>query len=148
MRPRNRIIAAMAALPISFLLATTSAGAVMPAPVLYLTGVENYSTASGNFVRYQYDVFNKAAYAADLFAAAPSLPPCGNNANASRAWVDFYDQRGKRLYGFCALGTTEALGKIWFATPEGTIPPSWVYIEINDRQTNTKVRSNLADTSM
>ena len=27
-----------------------------------------------------------------------------------------------------------------------TIPPSWVYIELNDRQTNTKYKSNLADT--
>ena len=40
------------------------------------------------------------------------------------------------------------MGSIWFATPEGTIPPSYVYIEIMDRQTNTKYRSNLADTTL
>jgi len=27
------------------------------------------------------------------------------------------------------------------------VPPSYVYIEMNDRQTNTKYKSNLADTS-
>jgi hypothetical protein len=39
------------------------------------------------------------------------------------------------------------LGAIWFALPVGTVPPSYVYIEINDRQTNTRLRSNLADTT-
>jgi len=27
------------------------------------------------------------------------------------------------------------------------VPPSWVYIELNDRQTNTKYKSNLAETT-
>ena len=27
------------------------------------------------------------------------------------------------------------------------VPPSYIYIEMNDRQTNTKYKSNLADTS-
>jgi hypothetical protein len=31
---------------------------------------------------------------------------------------------------------------------EGVLPPSWVYVEINDRQTNTKYKSNLAETVM
>jgi hypothetical protein len=120
----------------------------IPNPILYLTGTEFYSTGGKNFIRYQYDVFNKSAYPAALFAASPSLPPCGLNANASRSWVDFYDQSGKRLYGFCALGDPANLGKIWFALEDGIIPPSYVYIEINDRQTNTKYKSNLADTVM
>ena len=120
----------------------------IPNPILYLTGTEFYSTGGKNFIRYQYDVFNKSAYPAALFAASPSLPPCGLNANASRSWVDFYDQSGKRLYGFCSLGDPANLGKIWFALEDGIIPPSYVYIEINDRQTNTKYKSNLADTVM
>jgi hypothetical protein len=93
-------------------------------------------------------VFNKQLYPAAMFAAAPSLPPCGLNASASRSWVDFFDQAGKRLYGFCALGDPAQLGQIWFALEEGAVPPSWVYIEINDRQTNNRYRSNLADTIM
>ena len=120
-----------------------------PNPILYLTGTEHYTTSGGSFVRYRYDVLNKDQYPAALFAAAPSLPPCGRNANSSRTWVDFFNARtNQRLYGFCALGNPQNLGSIWFATPEGTIPPSYVYIEIIDRQTNTRYRSNNADTVM
>lgn len=119
---------------------------VLPNPVLYLMSTEYYTANGQNFIRYSYDVLNKDAYPADLFAAAPALPPCGANRNSSRAWVDFFDSRGKRLYGFCALGKPADLSGIWFAMPEDVIPPSYVYIEINDRQTNTKYKSNLADT--
>ena len=128
--------------------AVTPARAVPPNPILYLIGLEYYAVNGQNFVRYRYDVFNKDQYPAELFAAAPGLPPCGTNTNSSRSWVDFFDSRGRRLYGFCALGNPNNLGQIWFALPEGQVPPSYIYIEINDRQTNTKYRSNLADTVM
>ena len=131
------------------LFAGSAAPAVaQPNPILYLTHLEYYTINGQNFVRYNYDVFNKDQYPAAMFAAAPGLPPCGNNANSSRSWVDFFTSRGQRLYGFCALGNPSNLGRIWFALPEGQIPPSYIYIEINDRQTNTKYRSNLADTVM
>jgi hypothetical protein len=122
--------------------------AVIPNPVLYLMGTEVYSTGGTNWIRYRYDVLNKADFPAELFAAAPALPPCGLNTKASRSWVDIYDQRGKRLYGFCAIGKPADLNGIWFAMEESVIPPSWIYIEINDRQTNTKYKSNLAETSL
>jgi hypothetical protein len=121
---------------------------IIPNPVLYLTGTEAYSTGGKNWIRYSYDVLNKADYPAELFAAAPALPPCGTNTNSSRSWVDIYDQSGKRLYGFCALSKPADLNRIWFAMEDGVVPPSWVYIEINDRQTNTKYKSNLAETSL
>jgi hypothetical protein len=116
-------------------------------PVLYLVGVENYTANGKNWVRHRFDVFNKSEYPAEMFAAAPDLPPCGLNKNSSRSWVDFFDATGKRLYGFCALGTPDDLSKIWFATEEGTLPPSWVYIVITDRRTNTQYKSNLAETA-
>ena len=120
-----------------------------PNPILYLTGIEYYSTGSGSFVRYRYDVMNKADYPAAMFAAAPSLPPCGRNTNSSRTWVDFFNARtNQRIYGFCALGNPSNLNGIWFAVPEGTVPPSYVYIELIDRQTGTRYRSNNADTVM
>jgi hypothetical protein len=119
-----------------------------PNPVLILTGTEFYTANGKNWIRYSYNVFNKDEYPADMFASAPALPPCGTNTKASRSWVDFYDQSGKRLYGFCALAKPDDLGKIWFALEDGVIPPSYVYIEITDRQTNTKYKSNLADTTM
>lgn len=119
-----------------------------PNPVLYLTSTEPYSVNGQNFIRYRYDVFNKDAYPAAMFAPAPALPPCGNNTNSARSWVDFFTSRGQRLYGFCALRSPNDMGQLWFALPEGQIPPSYVYIEITDRQTNTRYRSNLADTVM
>ena len=121
---------------------------VIPNPVLYLTGTELYQAGGKQYIRYKYDVLNKADYPAELFAAAPALPPCGKNTKSSRTWVDFFDSRGKRLNGFCALGKPADLGSIWFAIEEGVVPPSYVYIEMTDRQTNTKYKSNLSDTTL
>lgn len=121
----------------------------LPNPILYMTGSEVYQAGGKTWVRHRYDVLNKDAYPGDMFAPAPNLPPCGNNANSSRTWVDFFDGRtNARLYGFCALGGPQNLGSIWFASEEGTIPPSYVYIQMTDRQTNTRYRSNLADTTL
>ena len=119
----------------------------LPNPVLYFTGFEPFQTGGKQWIRYKYDVFNKDAYPAEMFAAAPALPPCGKNTKASRTWVDIFDQSGKRLNGFCALGKPADLSKIWFALEVGVVPPSWIYIELSDRQTNTKYKSNLADTT-
>lgn len=137
---------ALAIAAASMVASSPAAAQSAPNPILYLTGTEAYSTPGGDFIRYRYDVLNKTSYPAAMFAPAPGLPPCGSNTNSSRSWVDFFDSRGKRLYGFCALGSPNDLGVIWFAIAEGDIPPSYVYIEINDRQTNVKYKSNLADT--
>ena len=119
----------------------------IPNPVLYLTGTEVFQSNGKTFIRYKFDVLNKADFPAAMFAAAPSLPPCGANTKSSRTWVDIYDQSGKRLYGFCAFGKPSDLSGIWFGLEESVVPPSWVYIELNDRQTNTKYKSNLAETT-
>jgi len=121
---------------------------VLPNPVLYLTSTEFFSQGGKDFIRYNYDVLNKDAYPDAMFAAAPGLPACGNNTNSSRTWVDIFDSRGKRLYGFCAFSKASDLGKLWFALEDGVVPPSYIYIELNDRQTNTKYKSNLADTTL
>jgi len=127
---------------------TLSAPRALPNPVLYLSTVENYQSSGKNYVRYRYRVDNAVEYPDNMFAAAPSLPPCGTNTKSSRTWVDIYDQSGKRLYGFCALAKPDDLNGIWFALEETVVPPSWVYIELNDRATNTKYKSNLAETTM
>lgn len=120
----------------------------IPNPMLIFIGQEPYQASGKSYIRYRYAVFNQEAFPNTLFTASPNLPPCGQNTRASRTWVDFYDHTGKRLNGFCALGSNGDLGKIWFALEEGVIPPSWVYIELNDRQTQTKYKSGLADTTM
>lgn len=131
-------------------LATQSArtAPVLPNPVLYLMGTAPFQSGGKEFIRYTYDVLNKDAYPASMFAAAPALPPCGANTKSSRTWVDIFDQRGKRLFGFCALGKPDDLTGIWFALESDIVPPSYIYIEMNDRQTNTKYKSNLAETTL
>jgi hypothetical protein len=122
--------------------------APLPNPVLIMTGSEYYETGGQAYVRYNYQVFNFTSYPNAMFAPAPALPPCGSNTKAARTWVDFYDQQGKRLYGFCSLGKNSDLNALWFALPASQLPPSWIYIEMTDRQTNTKYKSNLAETTM
>jgi hypothetical protein len=116
--------------------------------VLYFTGQEVFTTGGKEFIRYSFDVANKQAYPNELFAASPDLPPCGGNTKAARTWVDIYEQSGKRLNGFCAFSKSADLGKIWFALETSQVPPSWVYIELTDRKTGTKYKSNLADTTL
>src|ERR1051325_810808 len=126
----------------------TASKSALPNPVLYFMGPEYFTINGVNIVRYKFDVLNKDNYPADMFAAAPSLPPCGTNTKASRTWVDIYEQNGKRLNGFCALGKPGDLARIWFALNEDDLPPSWVYVEFTDRKTNTKYKSNLAETTL
>lgn len=135
---------------VAVLLMTTAVASAppLPNPVLYLTGTESYQAGGKQWIRYRYDVLNKLDYPAAMFAAAPALPPCGKNTNSSRTWVDIFDQRGTRIYGFCALSKPADLGTIWFALEDGVVPPSYIYIEMTDRQTNTKYKSNLADTAL
>ena len=120
----------------------------LPNPVLYFIGQEPVTVRGKALIRYSFNVANFDAYPNELFAAAPELPPCGTNTKSARTWVDIFDQSGKRLNGFCALGKGSDLNGVWFVLDEGVIPPSWIYIELNDRKTNTKYKSNLAETSM
>lgn len=118
----------------------------LPNPVLFLVSVEPAQVRGKAIMRYTFAVDNFSAYPDSMFAASPALPPCGTNAKASRTWVDVYDQSGKRLQGFCAFSKASDLSSVWFALDADTVPPSWVYVELNDRQTSTKYKSNLAET--
>ena len=138
----------LAALLLAASFAAGTAAQALPNPILYMTGSEAYTAGGKNWIRHRYDVLNKASFPDAMFAQAPALPACGLNTKSARSWIDIYDSNGHRLYGFCALGKASDLGSIWFSTEEGTVPPSYIYIEINDRQTNTKYKSNLADTTL
>lgn len=113
-----------------------------------MSAMEAFEVKGVEHIRYRFDVINSDAYPAELFAASPDLPPCGKNTKSSRTWVDLFDQSGKRLHGFCALGKPEALSTIWFAIPSDIVPPSWIYIQMHDRKTDTKYKSNLAETTL
>lgn len=126
----------------------SAAAPVLPNPILYFLGAEYVEISGKQITRYRFDVLNKEQYPDDMFAASPALPPCGANTKAARTWVDLYDQNGKRLNGFCALGKSADLNGIYFGLETGVVPPSWIYIEMNDRKTNTKYKSNLAETTL
>jgi hypothetical protein len=144
---RNMLVSVFAA-ALALASQSTAAAPVLPNPVLAFLGQEFFESGGKQMTRYFFDVANKDEYPAEMFAAAPMLPACGKNKNASRTWVDIYDQNGKRLNGFCALGKPADLHRIWFALATDEVPPSWVYIELTDRKTETKYKSNLAETTM
>jgi hypothetical protein len=141
-------VLAVATLILVFATHGSAAAPVLPNPILYFIGAEFVDINGKQVTRYRFDVSNKEQYPDDMFAQSPALPPCGANTKAARTWVDLYDQSGKRLNGFCALGKSEDLNGIWFALETGVVPPSWVYVELNDRKTNTKYKSNLSDTTL
>jgi hypothetical protein len=145
---KKRTLLVSITLLLIFAVQSSASAPVLSNPVLYFIGQEFLTINGKQITRYNFDVANKSDYPDDLFAASPNLPPCGTNTKAARTWVDFYDQSGKRLQGFCSLGKPADLNGIWFALETGVIPPSWVYIEMNDRKTNTKYKSNLSDTTL
>lgn len=127
--------------------ATVTAQRPLPNPIVILLSPAYFEQGGKQWTRYNLMVFNYEEYPNDMFAAAPNLPPCGQNTKASRTWVEIMDQGGKRLYGFCALGSNTDLTKLWFALETDIVPPSWVYVVLNDRQTGKTYKSNLAETT-
>jgi hypothetical protein len=144
---RLNLIFCLVALPVLLAIPAAASAQAIPNPVIYLKSTEPYEKDGKKFVKYHFAVYNQAAFPAAMFAAAPDLPPCGMNTKSSRTWVDLYDQRGKRIWGFCAFSKPADLEDVWFALDEGAPPASWIYIELTDRKTNTKYKSNLAETS-
>lgn len=148
LRIGNRVATLAASLWLTALAAAGAPAAMppLPNPVLVLTGREYFQASGKHWTRYKFMVDNSYVYPNELFAAAPELPPCGVNTKSSRTWVDIYDQYGKRLNGFCALGGRDGLAQLWFALESDVIPPSWVYVQFTDRKTDTKYKSSLSET--
>jgi hypothetical protein len=112
-----------------------------PAPVLVFTGAHDVEVNGQFFTRYELVVANAESYSDVLFAPSADLPPCGNNPQAARTWLDIYDGAGARIYGFCAIGRNHDLRLLWFALPKGATPPPQVYLEMKDRLLGTVYRS-------
>lgn len=112
-------------------------------PQLYFTGKETSNINGNIFTRINLSVKNWGTFSNDLFSAAPSLPPCGLNTNASRTWVDIFDNNGKRLYGYCAFNSNENLKSFSFAVAAYQPLPASVYITLTDRVQNKVYTSNI-----
>jgi len=116
----------------------------LASPNLIFTGSEGFQNTSGAWMtRYRLEVTNRGDYPDAIFASAPYLPACGENPNSSRTWVYIYDDTDLRRYGFCALTSSDGLGSLWFAGPQGEYPGG-AYIEIEDRLCEITYESNLA----
>ncbi len=88
------------------------------------------------FIRYRFRVLNWKDFPNDLFIPSPDLPPCGLNPNSARTWVDLFAD-GRRVYGFCVLDSSQALGDaLSFNIPKGQKPPTSLFIRIHDRKVN------------
>jgi hypothetical protein len=110
-----------------------------PRPVLGL--VEQITR--GNFNEIYLVVSNWSAYAPALFAAAPHLPPCGQNRNSARTWVEIHDGETKtRIYGHCGINAPSGLARFAVSTPTARKPKS-VFIWLIDRELKRAGQSNL-----
>lgn len=145
---RNRSVLTAVVVVTVFAMQASATAPALPNPVLVFLGSESVELGGKQATRYYFDVDNKSVYPAEMFSQAPDLPPCGTNKKASRTWVELYDLNGKRLNGFCALGKPDDLNKLWFSLDNESVPPSWIYIELVDRKTGTKYKSNLAETTL
>ena len=147
---REKVMVFLASLGLLWFAAggVSTAQQTTPNPVIVFDGPEFFARDGKQWIRYRYHVENFDRYPKELFAAAPELPPCGKNNKAARTWVDIYDGAGKRLNGFCAFTHPNDLNKLWFALESEVVPPSWIYIELTDRKTNTKYKSALVETTL
>src|SRR3569623_481174 len=106
----KRLLVAVALL-IGF--ATSARAQPFPRPVLEFNGQFIFGPTLIVGLR----VVNWSDYSPTLFAESPKPPPCGLNPSASRTWVDIYNARNQRLYGFCDLADPSNLSHLWFSVP-------------------------------
>lgn len=118
----------------------------LPKPDLKLIGVkERPPEADGHiFVDYNLDVTNWTAFPAELFSAAPDLPPCGKNPTSARTWASIRNPQGTHIYGSCgAIPPVNYQGiRHWFAVEKGAAPPDSVFLVLEDRRCNIQYVSN------
>ena len=120
----------------------------LPNPQLELveSGKEYKDYAGTTYVNYQFRVANWKQFPAELFAAAPDLPPCGQNPNASRTWTSTYDsESGAHLYGSC--GAIEDFKGLYTRVPvkKGDNPPKGVFLTLEDRKCGITYKSNTVE---
>jgi hypothetical protein len=114
----------------------------LSAPQLEFLGKEAFEADGTTGTRYKLAVTNRTSYPQSLWHASANLPPCGKNENASRTSVEIFGSPGdKRLGVFCAVGSSEDLGQLWFAVPAGVKGPPCVYMVMTDRQSGQKYES-------
>ena len=97
------------------------------------------------FVRYWFQVTNRAVFSNAFFAPSPNLPPCGLNNHSARTWLRIYNANGGAyIYGYCAVSNNAAMAKLGFAVPAASPQPKAFYITLEDRLCHVTKKSNNA----
>ncbi|MEQ1762152.1 MAG: hypothetical protein ABL984_03295 [Pyrinomonadaceae bacterium] len=123
-------------------LSIAALGQSMPKPKLKLAGVTDGAN-NGVAVRvYELEVVNRADMLDEFFLAAPALPPCGKNADSSRTWINLYDEKSVRIYGWCGIKTSGELGSLRFMMRATDPQPKKIFIDLVDRAEGVILRSN------
>jgi hypothetical protein len=119
----------------------------LPTPVLAVTGRKANPAFPDAPAVIGLGITNWGDFPPEYFEAAPDLPPCGANKNASRTWLDIFDaDSNQRLYGYCALNAPENLVNLSLNLPPQREPPARVYVTLTDRRANVVRTSNVVDT--
>lgn len=111
-----------------------------PKPVVSFVRWE--AGAVPELLRAIFQVNNRSEFSDELFVAAPSLPPCGVNRMAWRAWVFFVAANGQRLNGFCGGPSDPSLRRISLNSNVGSPAPRGVTLVIVDRQMDRVYQSD------
>lgn len=115
----------------------------LPKPELQYLGPRRLMLRGLALVRHVFAVANWQAYDKALFAPAPDLPPCGQNANAARTWVDLLDgATGAQIFNHCAFTGPENLQGISHSFGRDGAPPAKVALRMTDRKTGRRVTSD------
>ena len=106
-------------------------------PVVQYLRTDSMPDVYGTLYRYHhFAITNAAAYAPELFAPSPNLPPCGLNTNSARTWMQIYSNPSgpfQQVYGYCGLSNLSgefAFGVLPSATETG------FQVELHDRLLN------------
>jgi hypothetical protein len=121
----------------------TSAPVEIPDPVLVWRNVETVKGSDGNpYIGITLGISNYAQFPAILFAKDSTLPPCGSNTAASRAWLRVYDaQSNKEINNYCRMNTASELRTFSFNVKRENLP-SRVYVVVDDRAAKKTYKSN------
>ncbi|MDI1243572.1 MAG: hypothetical protein PSX80_16805 [bacterium] len=123
-------------------LSIAALGQSLPKPKLKLVSVSD-GTNNGYAVKvYVIEVVNRTDILDEFFIAAPVLPPCGNNTNAARTWINLYDDRSVRIYGWCAIKSNSELASLGFMIRASDTQPKKIFIDLVDRFEGIILRSN------
>src|SRR5689334_12577002 len=80
-------------------------------PILIWKSVEPVKGSDGNpYIGITLGIYNYVHFPAILFTRDSTLPPCGSNVAAARAWLRIYDaQSNKEIYNYCGMNSPSEL---------------------------------------